>query len=130
MSEIFNVLTDVDAGDCTRGLYGHRKRGHWKLTLEKNPLPHRGLEPASVLRLAFQSDALPAELFPPLGLASTVKALIRLDGTGAGDVGSIPRFGCPFSSKDVVYGHCLVSDFAPHTLRSITMAPVAAHLNA
>ena len=27
-------------------------------------MPHRGLEPASVLRLAFQSDALPAELSP------------------------------------------------------------------
>ena len=27
-------------------------------------MPHRGLEPASVLRLAFQSDALPAEVFP------------------------------------------------------------------
>ena len=26
----------------------------------------RGLEPASVLRLAFQSDALPTELFPTL----------------------------------------------------------------
>ena len=25
---------------------------------EKRPLPHRGLEPTSVLRLAFQSDAL------------------------------------------------------------------------
>ena len=24
--EIFNVRTDVDACDCTRGLYGHRKR--------------------------------------------------------------------------------------------------------
>ena len=23
---IFNVRTDVDACDCTRGLYGHRKR--------------------------------------------------------------------------------------------------------
>ena len=27
---------------------------HWKLTGRKNPLPHRGLEPASVLRLALQ----------------------------------------------------------------------------
>ena len=33
---------------------------------EKNPLPHGGLEPASVLRLACQSDALPTDLFPPL----------------------------------------------------------------
>ena len=32
---------------------------------EKNPLLHQGLEPASELQLAFQSDALPAEL-PPL----------------------------------------------------------------
>ena len=31
----------------------------------KIPLPYLGLEPASVLRLAFQSDALPTELFPP-----------------------------------------------------------------
>ena len=32
---------------------------------EKNPLPHLGLEPVSVLRLAFQSDTVPAEIFPP-----------------------------------------------------------------
>ena len=31
---------------------------------EKNPLPHRGFEPASVLRLAFQSDAGPPEPSP------------------------------------------------------------------
>ena len=35
---------------------------HWKLTLGEKPLPHMGLEPASVLRLVFQSDALPIEL--------------------------------------------------------------------
>ena len=29
-------------------------------------MPHQGLEPASVLRLAFQPDALPAELSLPL----------------------------------------------------------------
>ena len=62
---IFNVCTDADACDCTRGLYGHRNSLHWKFTLEKNPLPHRGLEPASVQRLAFQSDAVSTELFPP-----------------------------------------------------------------
>ena len=28
----------------------------------KNPLPHRGLEPASLLRLSFRSDAVPTEL--------------------------------------------------------------------
>ena len=59
---IFNVHTDVDACDCTRELYGHRKRVCTGSYLwEKNPLPHRGLEPASVLRLAFQSDRLPSE---------------------------------------------------------------------
>ena len=35
--------------------------GDW----EKNPLLHQGLEPTSALPLAFQSDALPTELFPP-----------------------------------------------------------------
>ena len=67
MFGIFNVRTDADACDCTRGLYGHRERvctGSW--LWEKKPMPHLGLEPASVLRLAFQSDALPAELFPTL----------------------------------------------------------------
>ena len=64
---IFNVHTDVDACDCTPGLYGHRKRdctGSW--LWEKNPLPLRGLEPVSVLRLALQSDALPTKLSRPL----------------------------------------------------------------
>ena len=51
---IINVRTDVDACGCTRGLYGHGKRVCTESRLwEKNPLPHRGLEPASVLRLAF-----------------------------------------------------------------------------
>ena len=31
---------------------------------KKNTLPHLGLEPASVLCLAFQSDALATEVFP------------------------------------------------------------------
>ena len=56
---IFLVHTDVDACICTLGLHGHRKtvcNGSW--LWEKNPLPHWGLEPASVLHLAFQSDAL------------------------------------------------------------------------
>ena len=56
----FNVRTDVDAVcDSTRALYaGYRKS--WKFSAlevdsvgEKNPLPHRGLEPAIVLRLGF-----------------------------------------------------------------------------
>ena len=49
MLGIFNTRTDVSECDYTRGLYGHRKRvctesGLW----EKNPLLHRGDEPASV----------------------------------------------------------------------------------
>ena len=51
------MRNDVGACDRTRGLYGHRKNLHW----EKNPLPHWGLEPTSVLRLAFRSDALPTD---------------------------------------------------------------------
>ena len=65
---IFNVRTAINVCDCTRGLYGHGKSLHWKLTGRKHPLPHRGLEPASALLLAFQSDALPTELFAPLFL--------------------------------------------------------------
>ena len=38
----FNVCTDVDACDCTRGLYGHRKSLHWKLTLEAKSLAAPG----------------------------------------------------------------------------------------
>ena len=62
---IMNVHTDVDACDCTRGLHEHSKRvftGSW--LWGKNPLLHRGLEPVSALRLAFQSGTLPTELFP------------------------------------------------------------------
>ena len=65
--DIFNLNTDLDACDCTQGLYEHRKRVCTASCLwEKNRWSHRGLEPASVLRLAFQSDALPTEPFPPL----------------------------------------------------------------
>ena len=64
---IFNVRTGVGASDSTLGLCRYRKRvctGSW--FWEKNSLPHRGLETASVLRLAFQSVSLPAELSLPL----------------------------------------------------------------
>ena len=37
MLGIFNVRTDVEAYDCTRGLCGHRKSLHWKLTGRKIP---------------------------------------------------------------------------------------------
>ena len=47
----------------TGGLYGHRKRVCTESWLwEKNALPHQGIEPASVLRLVLESDALPTEL--------------------------------------------------------------------
>ena len=60
---IFNVRTDVGTCICTRGLYGHRKRVCTGSALwEKNPLLHLGLDPTSVLHLAFQLDALPTEL--------------------------------------------------------------------
>ena len=59
---VFNVRTDVDACDCTRGICGHRKRVCTESWLwEKNPLPHRGIEPASA---ACRSDAIPTELHP------------------------------------------------------------------
>ena len=38
---------------------------------EKNPLLHQGLEPVSVVGLAFQSDAVPTELSLPLRFQST-----------------------------------------------------------
>ena len=63
---IFNVRTDVDACVCTRGLYGHRKKigtGSW--LWEKNHLLYRGLEPVSVMRIAFQWKAVPTELSLP-----------------------------------------------------------------
>ena len=45
------------------------------------------------------------------------------------DAGSTPRrFGSPFSSKVVIYGHCLV--IVPCTFKeTLTMAKMAAHLN-
>ena len=68
---ICNVHTDVDACDSTPGL-------HWKLTGRKKSLPHRGLELAvSVLRLDFQSDALPTELSPSLLILTLVDHLSR-----------------------------------------------------
>ena len=65
--------------DCTWELYRHHKtkrvalevdwekiparEWRWKLTGKKS-LPHQGLILVSVLRLPFQSGALPIELFP------------------------------------------------------------------
>ena len=51
---IFHVRADVEACNCARGLYGRRKRVRTASCLwKKNPSPHGGFEPASVLRLAF-----------------------------------------------------------------------------
>ena len=53
---IFNVCTDANVCDCTRGCTGTRKRVCTESWLwEKNLLPHRGIEPASA---AWRSDAL------------------------------------------------------------------------
>ena len=55
------VMHATAHGGCTDTVRESALEVDW----EKNPLPHRGLEPASVLRLAFQSDAVPAELPRP-----------------------------------------------------------------
>ena len=64
MFRLVSVRADVDACDCTGELTDtvriYPGSGLWE---KENPLPHLGLEPASVLRLAFQSDTLPTELF-------------------------------------------------------------------
>ena len=72
---IFNVRTDIDACDCTRGLCGHRKRvctGSW-LLWEINPLPHRGLEPASAFSVVTLYHWFSVALRPqnPPGLSGT-----------------------------------------------------------
>ena len=58
---IFNVGTDVNACDCTRECTDTIRESALKDNWEKNPLPHRGFEPASA---AFWSDALPVEKHP------------------------------------------------------------------
>ena len=64
---LFNMHTNVDACNCAQGLYGHHNRVCAESWLwKKNPLPHRGIKPVSVLHLAFQSAALPTELSHPL----------------------------------------------------------------
>ena len=75
MFGISNVRTDVDACDSTQGLYRCHKRvctGSW--LWKKKKLPHQGLEPMSVLRLAFRLGALPSELSRPLLLCCNLWA--------------------------------------------------------
>ena len=61
---IVNMHTEADTCDSTKGMYGNCKSLHWKLTLGEKLLAAPGLEPASVLRLDFQSEAPPPELSP------------------------------------------------------------------
>ena len=64
MFGIFNTLTDVDACDCTQGLYRHCKSLHWKLTQREKSLGAPGTQTCIKVHLAFQSDALQTELLP------------------------------------------------------------------
>ena len=60
---IFNMRTDVNACGCTQGCTDTVRESALKADSErKNPLPHRGIEPASA---ACRSDALATELHPP-----------------------------------------------------------------
>ena len=72
---IFNVRIDVNACGCTRGCTDTCKRVCTESRLwEKNPLPHRGIEPALV---ACRSYALPTELHPhPLRLSSVISLVL------------------------------------------------------
>ena len=62
---IVNIRTDVDAYDCTRGLYRYGKRvctENWRW--ETNPLRTWNSNLRQYFRQAFQPDALQAVLFP------------------------------------------------------------------
>ena len=57
------IAPDVNAdGGCTDTVRLSALEVDWK----KNPLPHRGVDPVSVSRLAFQSDAVPTEPSRPI----------------------------------------------------------------
>ena len=119
---IFNVRTDINACDCTRGCTDTVRESALKVDFgRKKNLAHRRIEPTSA---ACRSDALTTELHPrPKGTSDTQRlatALVSVSRCGlvvrrlAGkqkDLGSI-RFGPPFCSKTVVYGHSLVT--LPH----------------
>ena len=76
---IFNVQQMLMHAVAHRGCADSVTEVDW----EKNPSLHRGLEPASVLRLAFQSDALPAELSPPLEMICVVVSACANDLCGS-----------------------------------------------
>ena len=76
---IFNMRTDVNACDCTRGCTdtireSARESWHWG----ENPLPHWGFKPASA---ACQSVALPTELHhpPSTTISQTSEDLITVE---------------------------------------------------
>ena len=54
---IFNLRINLNACDCTRRRSDTVRES--SCLWQKNPLPHRGIEPAST---AYRSDALPTEL--------------------------------------------------------------------
>ena len=61
-NRISNMHTDVNASDCTQGVYWDHSRACTESWLwEKNPLPHRGIEPVLAM---YRSNILPTELQP------------------------------------------------------------------
>ena len=74
---IFHVHTDVNAYDCTQGLYVRYKRICSENRLwEKNPLLQWGIEPVSV---ANRYDTVPPELHPTPLAAYTATVWTRLE---------------------------------------------------
>ena len=56
--KIFILHTEVNACDCTWGCMDIERESALKVDWEENPLPHRGIKPASAM---WQSDALTAQ---------------------------------------------------------------------
>ena len=54
------LMHAIAHGGCTDTVRESALKADW----EKNTLPYRGIVPASALRLAFEADSLPTELFP------------------------------------------------------------------
>ena len=69
---IFNVRTDVNACNCTRGCTDTGKRVCTESWLWEQNLPHRGIELASA---ACRSDILPTELLCGTSLANRLGKL-------------------------------------------------------
>ena len=64
VSGIFDVHTDVDACDCTRGLYGHRTKVCTKVDSGRNISSTGDSNPRQYCTLLFRRTFCPAELFP------------------------------------------------------------------